>query len=150
MEDNKQPESSVQQNTETIFNEDELTTIGYDKHIRQARNTLFIAAGILFINAIIFFAKYPLDIEVMWLDYLLWTIYIGGFIALGFYSNKKPYTAIIGGLILMIAFIVINALIEPMTILSGIIFKIAVFVYLTKGLNDAKYAQQVKEQLGQR
>ena len=43
-------------------------------------------------------------------------------------------------------FILINALIDPLTIISGIIFKIAVIVYLIKGLGDAKEAQQMKEE----
>lgn len=68
--------------SETIFSKEEFSMEGYDKHIRQARNTL--AAGILLLNALILFSKYPFDIEVMWLDYMLWTVYIGGFIALGF------------------------------------------------------------------
>lgn len=146
MEDNKPQQITPENNTETIFTESEFNLEGYDQHIRQARKTLFIAAGILLINAIILFAKYPFDMEAMWLDYLLWTIYIGGFIALGFWTKKKPYYAIVGGLILMGVFIVVNALIEPLSMLSGIIFKIAVVLFLTKGLGDAKEAQQMKEE----
>jgi hypothetical protein len=133
-------------NTETIFSEQEFSMEGYDKHIRQARNTLFIAAGILLLNAIILFSQYPFDLEVMWLDYLLWTGYIGGCIVLAFWTRKKPYYAIIGGLILIGAFILINAIIEPKTIYSGLIFKIAVILFLYKALDNAKDAQQMKEQ----
>lgn len=146
MEENKPQELTPETNTETIFTGDEFSMAGYDKHIRQARNTLFIAAGILLLNAIILFSKFEFDLELLWLDYLLWVVYIGGFIALGFWTKRKPYYAIIGGLILFGAFILINALIEPSTIISGLIFKIAVIVFLIKGLNDAKNAQQMKEQ----
>ncbi len=148
MEENKAPEQLSENEPETIFTADEFSMEGYDKHIRQARNTLFIAAGILLLNAMLLFSKYPFDIEIMWLDYLLWFVYIGGFVALGFWTKKKPYYAIIGGLILFGLFILINALIDPMTIIGGIIFKIAVIVFLIKGLNDAKQAQAMKEQLG--
>lgn len=150
MENDNQPEIKPENNAETIFNEEQFSMEGYDKHIRQARNSLFIAAGILVLNAIILFSKYPFDIEIMWLDYLLWVFYIGGFIALGFWTKKKPYYAIIGGLILMGAFILINALIDPKTIFGGLIFKIAVIVFLIKGVNDAKEAQQMKEQFNNR
>lgn len=146
MENDNQPEIKPENNTETIFSEEQFSMEGYDKHIRQARNSLFIAAGILLLNAVILFAQYPFDIEVMWLDYLLWAGYIGGFIALALWTKKKPYYAIIGGLILMGAFILINALIDPKTIFGGLIFKIAVIVFLIKGLGDAKEAQQIKEQ----
>jgi hypothetical protein len=43
-------------------------------------------------------------------------------------------------------FILINAVIDPSTIVGGIIFKIAVIVFLFKALGDAKEAQQIKEQ----
>jgi len=146
MENNDHPEIQPESNAGTIFNEQEFSNEGYDKHIRQARNVLFVAAGIILLNAIILFKDYPFDLEVMWLDYLIWVAYIGGFIALALWTKKKPYYAIIGGLILIGIFILINALIEPSTIFGGIIFKIAVIVFLIKGLGDAKEAQQMKEQ----
>ncbi len=150
MENDSQEELNAEKNTKTIFNEQEFSMEGYDKHIRQARNILFVAAGILVLNAIILFSNYPFDIEVMWLDYLIWTVYIGGFIALGFWTKRKPYYAIIGGLILLGIFILVNAIIEPSSIIGGIIFKIAVVVFLIKGLADAKEAQQMKEQFKNR
>lgn len=146
MENDNVPEIKAENNTETIFNEQEFSMEGYDKHIRQARNALFIAAGILLLNALLLFSKYPVDIEIMWLDYLMWVVYIGGFIALALWTKKKPYYAIIGGLILMGIFILVNAVIDPSTIIGGIIFKIAVIAFLIKGLGDAKEAQQMKEQ----
>jgi len=146
MQNENQPEIKPENNTETIFNEKEFSMQGYDRHIRQARNSLFIAAAILLLNAVILFAQYPFDIEIMWLDYLLWIGYIGGFIALAFWTKKKPYYAIVGGLILMGVFILVNALIDPKTIFGGLIFKIAVIVFLVKGINDAKEAQQIREQ----
>ena len=146
MENDNQPEISTENNKETIFNEQEFSMEGYDKHIRQARNALFIAAAILLLNAIILFSNYPVDLEIMWLDYLIWVVYIGGFIALALWTKKKPYFAIIGGLILMGVFILVNAIIDASTIIGGLIFKIAVIVFLIKGLGDAKEAQQIKEQ----
>ena len=150
MENNIPPEIKNEHNTETIFNDQEFSMQGYDKHVRQARNTLFIAAGILLLNAVILFSKYPFDIEMMWLDYMLWTFYIGGCIALAFWTKKKPYYAIIGGLILMGIFIVINAIIDPSTIFGGIIFKIVVIVFLFKAINNAKEAQEMQEQFGKK
>jgi hypothetical protein len=150
MENESQSEIKPENNPETIFNEQEFSMEGYDKHIRQARNALFIAAAIMLLNAIILFSKYPFDLEIMWLDYLIWTVYIVGFIALALWTKKKPYYAIIGGLVLMGVFILINAIIEPTTIFGGIVFKIAVIVFLIKGLGDAKEAQQMKDQFNNR
>jgi len=146
MENDNLSEIKTENNTETIFNEQEFSMEGYDKHIRQARNALFIAAAILLLNALLLFSKYPVDLEIMWLDYLIWVVYIGGFVALALWTKRKPYYAIIGGLIFMGIFIVVNAIIDPSTIVGGIIFKIAVIAFLIKGLGDAKEAQQMKEQ----
>ena len=150
MENDNETEIKTENNAETIFNEQEFSMEGYDKHIRQARNVLFVAAALLLLNAIILFSKYPFDIEVLWLDYLMWTIYIGGFIALALWTKKKPYYAIIGGLILIGIFILVNAIIEPSSIFGGIFFKIAVIVFLIKGLRDAKEAQELKEQFSKK
>ena len=43
MENNKE-NITENANAETIFNEDEFSLEGYDKNIRQARNTLFFLA----------------------------------------------------------------------------------------------------------
>lgn len=75
MEENKLEESKSENNTETIFTEADFNMSGYDKHIRHARNACFISAGLLFINALILFSKYPFNITIFWLDYLLWIIY---------------------------------------------------------------------------
>ena len=148
MEDNKPNEIAPESNVEIIFTSEEFSREGYDKHIRQARYACFIGAGLLLINALLLFSKYPFDIEIFWLDYLLWTIYIGGFIACGVWTKHKPYYAIIGGMIILALFILINAIIEPTTIISGLLFKIGIAVVLIKGLQDAKQAQQMKEQFG--
>lgn len=146
MENNKPGEVVPENNAETIFTLDEFSMQGYDKHIRQARNACFIAAGLLLINALVLFSKYPFDLEIFWVDYTLWAIYIGGFIACGLWTKQKPYYAIIGGMIILGLFIVVNAIIEPASIFGGWIFKIGITVALVKGLKDAKQAQQMKEQ----
>jgi peptidoglycan/LPS O-acetylase OafA/YrhL len=150
MENNKPEKTTPENNTETIFTLDEFSMEGYDKHIRQARNACFIGAGLLLINAVVLFSKYPFDIEIFWLDYLLWTIYIGGFIACGLWTKQKPYFAIIGAIIILGLYIVINAIIEPSSIISGWLFKIGIAVTLYKGLQDAKQAQEMKEQFDKR
>ncbi len=88
MEENKLEESKSESNTETIFTEADFDMSGYDKHIRHARNACFISAGLLFINALILFSNYPFDMTIFWLDYLLWIIYIGGFVFCFFTKTK--------------------------------------------------------------
>ena len=147
MENTTPNELTPKNNTETIFTADEFSMDGYDKHIRQARNACYISAALLAVNAVVLFSKYPVDLEVMWLDYLLWAFYIGGFIFCALYTKKKPYYAIIGALIVFGLFIVINAIINPSSIIGGFIFKIAIGVSLVKGLGNAKDAQEMQNQL---
>lgn len=147
MEENKLEEIKPEDNTQTIFTTEDFSMDGYDKHIRQARNACFISGGLLLINAFILFSKYDFDISIMWLDYLLWFIYIGGFVFCGFLTKTKPYTAIIGALCVFALFIIVNAIINPASIFGGIIFKVAICITLIKGLSDAKEAQQMKAQM---
>jgi hypothetical protein len=150
MDNNIQDEITPETNAETIFTPEEFSMEGYDKHIRQARNACFIGAGLLLVNAVILFSKYPFDIELLWFDYLLWALYIGGFIACGIWTKHKPYYAIIGGMIILGLFIVINAIIDPASIIDGWIYKVGIAVALFKGLQDAKQAQQMKEQFSKK
>jgi len=54
MENNNLPEETPEKNTETIFTEEEFSTQAYDKHIRQARNAIFVAAGVLTLIVLLF------------------------------------------------------------------------------------------------
>jgi len=146
--DNHTPEQpAAENNTETIFNGDEFSMEGYDKHIRQARNAIFAAAIILLLNVIILAVAVPDTYEYLWLDVLIWGAFIAGFVVLGFWTKTKPYYAIIGALILYGLFIILSAVVDITSIYKGIIFKVAVIVFLIKGLKDAKAAQEMKEQL---
>jgi Ca2+/Na+ antiporter len=51
-------------------------------------------------------------------------------------------------LILYTLFILLNAVIEPMTHLKGILFKIITYVFLIKAINDAKEAQEMQKTFG--
>jgi ABC-type transport system involved in multi-copper enzyme maturation permease subunit len=149
MENNKEhQDESAAENNVSIFTEEEFSTVGYDKHIRQARNAIFWVAGLLTVNVAMLFMRDGESYEYMWLDFLIYGGFIGAFIFLGFFTKKKPYTAIIMALILYTLFILLNAVIEPMTLLKGILFKIITYVFLIKAINDAKEAQEMQKTFG--
>lgn len=148
MENNKPGEVVPENNTETIFTPEEFSMEGYDKHIRQARNAIFIAAAVLLLNVIILAATVPPEYELLWLDLIIWGTFIAGFVALGFWTKKKPYYAILGALILYAIFIVLNAVLDITSLYKGIILKVVVVVFLIKGLKDAKEAQEMQAQIG--
>lgn len=149
MENNKdQQEQIASENNASIFTEEEFSTVGYDKHIRQARNAIFWVAGLLTVNVAILFIRESEVYEYMWLDLLVYGGFIAAFVFLGFYTKKKPYTAIIIALILYTLFILLNAAIDVTTLYKGILFKIITYVFLIKGINDAKEAQEMQKTFG--
>jgi len=148
MENINLPEETPEKNKETIFTEEEFSTREYDKHIRQARNAIFVAAGILTLSLIILGFNVPAYYEYFWIDCLIWGAFIVAFIALGIWTKKKPYTAIVCALVLYGLFIILNAVIDVTTIYKGIVMKVIIIVSLIKGLNDARAAQAIQEQMG--
>lgn len=148
MENNKDQQPTEPDNSSSIFTENEFSVEGYDKHIRQARNAIFWVAGLLTFNVAVLFIGADDIYEYMWVDLLVYGLFIAGFIFLGFFTKKKPYTAIIIAIILYTLFILLNAVIEPMTIFKGILFKIITYVFLIKGINDAKEAQEMQKTFG--
>jgi len=149
MENNKEhQDESAAENNVSIFTEEEFSTVGYDKHIHQARNAIFWVAGLLTVNVAMLFMREGEAYEYMWLDFLIYGGFIGAFIFLGFFTKKKPYTAIIIALILYTLFILLNAVIEPITLLKGILFKFITYVFLIKAINDAKEAQEMQKTFG--
>jgi hypothetical protein len=78
----------------------------------------------------------------------------GIFLGLAFWTKKKPYTALVLGLVAFIAFIllsmVVNGLVDGSTgvlkaMISGVIIKVVILVALIGGLSDAKALQRARE-----
>jgi hypothetical protein len=148
MENNNEQQNETTENSDSIFTATEFSMAGYDKQIRQARNAIFWVAGLLTFNVAVLFIGADYIDEYMWVDLLVYGLFIAGFVFLGFFTKKKPYTAIILALIIYTVFIALNALLDPSTILKGILFKIITYVFLIKGLKDAKEAQYIKTTFG--
>lgn len=148
MENSRLPEPTEENNSATIFSAEDFSLQGYDKTIRQARNAIFIAAGVLALNLIVLAATVPDSYEYLWLDFVIWGAFIAVFIVLGIWTKKKPLSAILGALILYAVFIIINAAIDISTIYKGIILKIVIIGLLVKGIKDAREAQRMKGLIG--
>ena len=117
MDENKLEESKSENNTETIFTEADFNMSGYDKHIRHARNACFISAGLLFINALILFSKYPFDMTIFFYITYFGLYILAALFFVVFYKNKT-YTAIIIALCVFALFIIVNAIINPAAFLA--------------------------------
>jgi len=117
-----------------------------DKKIRRASNTLFFIGGTTMVVGL---ALYAIDKDPSTKNNLLITncilavIYAG----LGFWCKKKPLAAIISGLSLYVLLIIFNAIINPLSIVSGIIFKIIFIGLFINGIKSTLEAEKLKKEL---
>jgi len=109
------------------------------KLIRQARNTLFFIAGLTFLYGIFIFFSQD-DSFTLIAAALMAVIYL----ILGFWSQQKPLVALVLALLLYATNIVLNAILDPVTIYKGIIMKVIIIVFLAKGINSALHLRKSK------
>jgi peptidoglycan/LPS O-acetylase OafA/YrhL len=127
---------------------------GLEMVVRKARNALFWAGGLIVFWELL--AMYRSGLGFDPIDVILAFVIGGIFIALAFWTKKKPYTAVVCGLIWFICIILLtivtNGIAEGSSgvmkaIVSGIIIKVIILVNLIRPLGEAKALQQaMKEQ----
>ncbi len=147
METNQdKPQEEIKQDQIAEYHEDirHIELEGYELRVKKARNALFIAAGALALGFFISLAQTEGNFvgELA----ILFCPLIAIFIALGFWTKQKPFTAIVTGLIVFIGFWIGFAILDARNIYMGIIIKIFVIVYLANALKDAKELQKAKEE----
>lgn len=125
------------------FNVNQRFQDDYKKSINKARNILFILAGLNLVAGLLMGVLIQTDIAMLISSVILAGIYLG----LGLWSRTKPFPAIITGLIVYITIIVISAMIEPMSIVSGIIWKVIIISGFIYGYKGAKEGEEIKEQM---
>lgn len=111
---------------------------GYDKPVRKARNILFIIGGLQLIGLI---TISNLPEPEMWISAGIIIFVAVLFAILGFWTKRKPYTAILTGLIVYGSLVLLSAIIEPASIVRGIVLKIVAIVLLVSALQNAKEVQ---------
>ncbi|HVU54345.1 MAG TPA: hypothetical protein VHD83_04790 [Puia sp.] len=130
---------------ESIFNEEDYSMEGYDKHVRHARITLYVAAGLSLLS---FFLIQNMEGDAKSFAIGVIIVVAAVYALLGYWSNKRPFTAILTGLIFFIVLQVFNAIGDPSTILQGWYIKIAVPLFLILGLRNAKEIQDRRKAFG--
>jgi uncharacterized membrane protein YoaK (UPF0700 family) len=117
---------------------------GYETGIKKARNALFVTAALVFIGELVSAGVSGIGITPLLIGIAL--IEAGIFVALGFWTKTKPYTAIVVGLILFILmWVAAIALNGGMGVYSGIIVKIIIISYLVSALKHAKAWEELKK-----
>jgi hypothetical protein len=141
-------ESIDQPPAEDLFREEDFSMEGYDKHIRNARIMLFVLAGLTFLSiwTLVPFGDDPAKVFIA-----VFVAVVGGiFVALAFWTKKKPFTAILLALIIYVALEILAAFAQPATIFQGWIIKIAIVVMLIMGLQNARESQNMMEAYGKK
>ncbi|PKP05398.1 MAG: hypothetical protein CVU11_00395 [Bacteroidetes bacterium HGW-Bacteroidetes-6] len=110
----------------------------HKKAIKKARNILFILGTInLVFGLILGMSKMPNSNIILVACLICAAIYFG----LGFWSQRKPFAAILSGFFIYIVLNVVAAVQDPNTIYQGIIWKVIIisgFVYGYKGAKDSE------------
>jgi hypothetical protein len=119
----------------TINNKHTLLT-NQKKAVNKARYTLFglSALFVLFSIGLSFIDGFNLILLLS--NFVIAALYLG----LGLWSLKNPFPAILTGFFLYITIIVINAILDPATIFSGLLIKsfiIGGFIYGYKGVKES-------------
>jgi prepilin signal peptidase PulO-like enzyme (type II secretory pathway) len=130
---------------ESIFQEEEFSMKGYDKHIKNARIMLFVIAGLQLFGI---FASLGLPDPARWISISVYVIFGAIFAALAFWTHKRPFAALLAALILYGSLLVLDGIFEPSTLYKGIIIKVAIIVMLITGLRNAREAQDMKDTFG--
>jgi len=126
---------------------------GYEIGVRKARNALFWAAGLILLGEVIVYARSGLEIDAIGVSII--AVIVGTFIGLALWTKKKPYTAIVSGIIAFILYIlfvaIANGYVEGAMgvvkgLFGGFIVKILIFIALIRPLSDAKELQKAKEE----
>ncbi|HMH24125.1 MAG TPA: hypothetical protein VK563_20215 [Puia sp.] len=142
----EQPSTSGEQpQEESIFQEDEFSMKGYDKHIKNARIMLFVIGGLQLFGV---FTSMSLPDPARWISMTVYIVFGLVFAGLGLWTHKKPYAALLTALIIYLSLQVIGGIYDPTTIYKGLILKIGILVMLIIGLRNAKEAQDMERAFG--
>jgi len=116
------------------------------KKIRRASIALYVIGGITAVAGV---ALYAVSTNPEVKNSLLITNLIVGaiFVGLGFWCNQKPLAAIISGASLYALIFILNAVVNPLSIVSGIIFKIIIIGLFVRGIKSAIEAEKLKKEL---
>jgi len=117
-----------------------------NKKIKRASIALYVVAGTtaLLGLAMVGLSKDPAAKNSLLITNLILAAIYGG---LGFWCNQKPLAAIISGSALYALVLILNAIVNPLTIISGIIFKIIIIGFFVRGIKSAIEAEKLKKEL---
>ena len=140
MEQQKQITDTPQE--ESIFNDVHIDTRGYDKHIRNARIMLYIIPGLQLIP-IFFFDE--ADEFIYQLSVAIQVFLALAFAGIAYWTKYQPYAALVTAMVFYLAIIIAVMILDPTSIVKGILIKIIIIALLARGIRNAREAQELKK-----
>lgn len=116
---------------------------GYELGVRRARNIFYWIAGLIFVSELLL-AYYK--------DLLTLTVFIGTvveaglFLGVGLLTYKKPYLAIITGVILLIGLRIVGVIYGSGNILTGLVLLVIFVILLIRVLPDARKWEKMEKE----
>lgn len=117
----------------------------YERGIRKARNVLFFVGVLMFVvDSVMLAAQWNATTSLeATITIVLDVIFLAAFIGLGLWSKRKPYAALLTGLILFCAIQLLAMIGDPANIYRGVILKVVVVVALVSGIKKARRLQEL-------
>lgn len=139
-------EKLAHQENERIDIFDEVAEKQAEEHrkvIKQARNMLFIIAGLQLVFSVVLTYINKED-EDKGIEQIFGGVVAAIYVGLGFWAGKKPYVALIVSLVLYCLLIVLGAINDPATLAKGMIMRVAIIIALVKGIRKAKSLEELE------
>jgi hypothetical protein len=131
------------QKDDSLLNEVHVMTREDRKHIGNAKIALYVVCGLHVLGAIIATFRGTADQVVdIWIEAV---IVAGAFLVLSMLAEKWTFQALLIGLIVYILYQGLYIVIDPSNIYKGIIVKIAIIIYLSRGLIYAYDVEKAKK-----
>ncbi len=113
-----------------------------NKKISNAKTALFVLAGLVTLYGVIMFFSED-DTASLIGALLIAIIYLG----LAAWASKNPFGAILTGMIIYLTLWVLDILVDPSAIYSGIIIRILIIGAFVKGIKSAREAKVLLQQI---
>jgi fucose 4-O-acetylase-like acetyltransferase len=122
--------------------------VAYEEGVKKGRNTLFWIAALLVVSQILIsYARDQLSLQFLGIILCLGTF----FAVLGFYTHKRPFTALLTGTLVYILIWIVDLAcgyargsVDVTTGLSGAVVRVAFTLFLVRALPDARRLEHLK------
>ncbi|HEY3404083.1 MAG TPA: hypothetical protein VGK59_11885 [Ohtaekwangia sp.] len=112
--------------------------------IDKAKLIIYVLAGFTFIFGLVAGLVND-DMPTMVVNMVICVLYI----ILAFWASTNPFGAILTCFIIYITLQIVNAIVEPSTLISGILWKVIFIGAFVKGIQSASEAQKLMKEMNQ-